>query len=328
MAVFSKKLYENILEIEAMNFSHLDVITGYSSGDFLKKVTTDFPLLNLKVFIGMSTQGISQEDHRIYQNLTLNSNSVKVYYQIEGVPTHIKLLKFSDEFAESTYIGSANFSSNGFGDQKEIMAKVHFDSQIFFVEQERNSLLCTSDEVANYIDFYKVDNRPQFTFEQEVNYELSSLEKNIENPVEKNIALIKKWRNSLSYKQYNSVEVEIVKEKEHDPRWSTSGINGIFGDGESYLRQGPGKSFSEVLPSKERFKIITDDGITIEAELFGAFSKKIRFIEFDILNYIRNRIGVFENRPICKTDLDLYGRNTILFEKLDEGRYILNFEVS
>lgn len=364
--VFAENLYQNIIKIEAEKFSQLKVITGYASANFLLKIKNEFPLLKIKLFIGMASQGISIEDHSAYKLMMSESDFIQVYYQIKGAPTHIKLLNFSSKLAESTYIGSANFSSNGFGEQKELMAKIEFDSSELFEDQNSNSILCTSKEVEKYIKFYKATDTQMFSkeifssFEQtpreedeqekisndvelskeleQVNsstkklktdtYPIKRVKEKKDKSSDENILLIKKWRNISSIREYNSIEVEIVKAKEQDVRWSTSGINGIFGGSEVYLQQGPGKSLSEILPPKGRFSLITDDGISLEAELFGAFSKKIRFIDFDILNYILKRIGILEKRPISITDLDFYGRNTILFEKLDENKYILNFEVS
>ena len=93
MTIINRNLYQNILGVNAKHFNQLQVITGYTSGDFLNQVSHDFPKLNVDVYVGMALQGIAKENHEAYIKLT-RKGRIKVHYLVEKPLVHQKVLLF------------------------------------------------------------------------------------------------------------------------------------------------------------------------------------------------------------------------------------------
>lgn len=71
MTLIYENLYDNIIAKNADRYSHLRVITGYSSGNFVHRVLNDFPNLKIELYLGMAMQGISNRDHKAYREITM-----------------------------------------------------------------------------------------------------------------------------------------------------------------------------------------------------------------------------------------------------------------
>lgn len=155
MTTYTVDLYKQIIIPFAETSSRLQVISGYASAAFLKRVSQQFSHLQIDLYIGMTHQGVSQQDHELYCALTKQANGICVYYQITPVPNHMKILRFECENNTHTFVGSANFSENGFLYQREIMAKINDPLQYLFDEQHKNSLLCTDERIAAHISFFE-----------------------------------------------------------------------------------------------------------------------------------------------------------------------------
>lgn len=146
-------LYQNIIRKNACKSNHLHVITGYSSSTFIKRVLTDFPNLDLTVYLGMARQGIAREDHNSYCQL-VNDGKAKIYYHVQIPDTHQKILEFGNENGgHVSFVGSANFSENGFGQQREIMAAVDDDLSFIFADEASMCLSCIDPRVSELISF-------------------------------------------------------------------------------------------------------------------------------------------------------------------------------
>ena len=117
MTLIVSDLYERIMQANADEFDCLRVITGYSSGDFIKKVLSDFPNLNIELYLGMARQGVSIRDHDYYQSIT-QKGVVKVCYVTDKPMIHQKVMEFYNSRDRIGYVGSANFSFNGFFEQR------------------------------------------------------------------------------------------------------------------------------------------------------------------------------------------------------------------
>lgn len=154
--IYSKKiifddLYMKVIKRNAARFDHLRVITGYSSATFVGRVLMDFPNINLTIYIGMSRQGISKEDHSSYCRL-VRDGKAEIYYQINDPGTHQKILEFYNNGKDHIcYVGSANFSENGFYQQREVMVACKDDLSLLFKTESSMCLSCVDPRVTNYI---------------------------------------------------------------------------------------------------------------------------------------------------------------------------------
>lgn len=149
--IFYNDLYQSVIKKNAAKYDCLRVITGYSSASFVEKVLTDFPNLDLTIYIGMARQGIAKEDHNLYCQL-VNEGKAKIYYHVQSPDTHQKILEFcSEKNNHVSFVGSANFSENGFGQQREAMATVEDDLSPIFVNEASMCLPCIDPKVSELI---------------------------------------------------------------------------------------------------------------------------------------------------------------------------------
>lgn len=158
--IISNNLYEHIIRRNLLGLKAARIITGYSSGRFLRQVALDMGETNLTVFIGMSTRGMSRQDHLQYIDLMSNYSNIKIYYQVLEPCTHIKLVELDTTKGKHIYVGSANFSESGFGCQNELMAEVSDDVEDLFDRQVLVSKLVTDEFIEKFIPFYdETENR-------------------------------------------------------------------------------------------------------------------------------------------------------------------------
>lgn len=150
--LINQDLYNQIIRKNANKFSNLRVITGYSSAKFLADLHREFPKLKMTVYIGMAEDGgVNKDDHQGYCDLSKDPN-LEVYYHVEKPGDHRKIIDFSNQDGEhASYIGSANFSSNGLTSQTEIMTEVMDDLDDLFLSAKEQCLLCTDSQVTKYV---------------------------------------------------------------------------------------------------------------------------------------------------------------------------------
>lgn len=326
-------LYHNIIQTESKDAKVLKIISGYGSALFLKRVKEEYLHLKIVLFLGMTAEGVSQKNHDIFKELMNRYNDVYVYYQIEGSPNHMKILEFDSFEYQNTYIGSANFTENGFINNREVMTLVNESVELLFLKQLETSLLCIDDNIEKYIKIYEEE--PMSTLaileEDEENYSTVSNINNKENKQEnKNLDKnyysrfieLKKEMNPIYYLEF---DIEIILEPENNPRWQSTGINSWINDKLPILVQTPRILFDKIFPIEEIFEIYSDDGMRYIAQLTGRFNGELKIINGNIYEYVKERIGLVEYRPISREDLKKYGETKIHFERIDKLKYLMSF---
>jgi hypothetical protein len=185
-------LYNNIIKANSKKYRNLRVITGYSSAIFIKKIVSEFPNLNLTIYIGMARHGILKKDHVAYCNL-VKENKVKIHYQITDPGTHQKVLEFYNNGNDHIgYIGSANFSENGFGQQREVMAVLEDDLSIVFRKQAKLCLSCVDSKTSELIPISECISNNQFAMlESQIEVNQPSFDKNNIRRYENNFLVAK-----------------------------------------------------------------------------------------------------------------------------------------
>ena len=118
----------------------LTVITGYTSGVFVKHFVETFPTINFRLFIGMSQNGITRTEHNMYINIVKKFPHAEIFYQYTDKPTHMKLIVKKKRRSVASYIGSANFSFNGFFEQRELMIPIEDDVSDIVKKQQEISI--------------------------------------------------------------------------------------------------------------------------------------------------------------------------------------------
>lgn len=322
MTTYTEQLYKHVIASHAEKSSHLKVISGYGSATFLNRVKNDFIHLNIELYLGMTHQGISEQDHALYTEWTKNSTLTQVYYQISPIPNHMKVLIFENESKKYTFVGSANFSENGFLYQRELMTEINNDVSYLIDEQRENSLLCTDSEVLNYVQLFKSQNA--------INMENQAVETLTNEEVQENkkvyISLNEQLKQTQIIKPYKNFSLEVVLPEKHSPHWHTNGINAWRENKQPHLLQTPKLMFDKIFPSEQMFEIYTDDGVKLIAKVAGRFnSRKLCTENVNLYKYVCNRIGLQNNAPISYENLVAYGRTNMSFKRVDATTYIMDF---
>lgn len=331
MVLFNNDLYAKIICKEALESDCLRIISGYASADFLIKVKQEFPQLKIDLFIGMSQEGISINTHKKFKEIMIEFSDVQVYYQFEEKNTHIKLIEFSNKVSKVTYVGSANFTENGFFNNQELMVPIGDYTESLFEEQKRKSLLCNVDNIARYINF----------FEEESNLSKSELIKNqkfvktiesmnmeikeIQQKQKRYLSDIQKIRSNINYDYYKKFSIEIILNEENDRRWRETGINRIFKGEIPSLFETNKNPFFKLFPEEQIFSIFADDGNMYQAQLTGMNKKDLILLNGNFYEYVQKKIGLNEYRVISRQCLESFGVTKINFERLSESEYYMYF---
>lgn len=339
MKVYTKNLYESIFGEICTSYTRLRIISGYASAAFLSRIMNDFPNLKIELFLGMTSQGLPINDHLEFQHC-MQSKNINVYYQIKGKPNHMKILEFSNMEDKKTFIGSANFSENGFFHHKEVLVEVKVNSSfdVLFEDQLNDSILCTDDRVNDLIIFHGntleeetfKSNQGELNSEDiEITYSMNAAYDTILRDGN-NTRYFKKrrWeklRDRMNSNFYNIFEVTVVLPKDSNIFWDRTGINAWVEGKKPVLEQTPKQLFSKVFPDDQEFHIYTDDNKILKAKLAGKFNGELHILNINLFEYVRMRIGLTEKRPICYNDLESSGYTTMYFTRINKYEYFMSF---
>ncbi|WP_461202528.1 phospholipase D family protein [Enterococcus sp. N342-3-1-2] len=322
MKFFDTNLYENVIIKNAKLSNKLRIISGYGSAKFAKKVMNDFPHLSIDLFLGMSLQGISKENHSEFIALMTLNDKFQVFYQIENPVTHIKLYQFlNDDKVIATFCGSANFTSHGFIEWHEMLTITEENVSGLIENQQNISLLANNSFIEDYILFYdenilNIDANTVNSFETD-----NSIIKNIETRTQtKKITNNKLFWSRLNRSSLEEIKIPILYEnsKLYAP------VNAKFFNSIGYLMQPNGVSFEKFFPIGESLQFLTDDGIVLQGEVPIGKSRRLYFHR-EIYDYIFSRLNISENKPLVWEQLLNYGRTDIVVYKEDNKHYLLDF---
>ncbi|WP_157948777.1 phospholipase D family protein [Staphylococcus chromogenes] len=326
-------LFQEVFESNLKKYKSVRIVSGYASASFLEdllKINND---LKVDLYIGMTHEGISIQNHELFKKMSEKLNNVKVYYQVKGKPTHIKLYEFYNGIDKCQYVGSANFSENGFYKNNELLVETYLNTQDIFNLQNENSLSCLDENIENYILFYEEN-------VEKIKDDLSQEPKKVENEDiddldvtntqidddklenETTITKIKKFnlKNNIT-KPIRNFMLPIVTDKKANLLWHKVGINNIFSNGDPCLVRSNQRSLKDILPTS--FKIQMYNGKTYDANLKGKFGKELHIEGWNLYSEIAKIIGLTEKRPINHEDLLKLGFSDFYLVKKEEGFYIM-----
>lgn len=313
LPIILTNLYEAIIGTNS-NAEKMRVISGYASPVFLRRVKRDYPSMKIELFIGMSQKGINKKNHDEYIGICKDFNDIDVYYQVSGNYTHRKIVEFNYINRQKVYIGSANFTENGFIKQKELMVNIHYNVNDLFVLQKEMSVKCQDERVPDLIPLYNEDLNSNVESEEEVDNTQEDLKSHLIN------GSIQRHANY----QDNTFDIEIVFDSKFDPHWESNGINAWTDNKVPYLLQTPKQFFDTIFPRDSIFKIITNEFI-FEARLQGDFYRELVILNGNIYEYVREKIGLIERRPITREDLLEYGNTKFRFTKVNDFLFEMIF---
>ena len=179
--IYNNELYLNVLKENCKIYDKLSIISGYASASFLERIIEEFPDLKIELFIGMSQEGVLKANHKQYLRIMSINKNVNIYYQYKAALTHIKAYVFSNYEETKSFVGSANFTENGFIFNNELLCETNESLNELFNDQKEKSKLCNDNSINEYLQF--VDNR---NLREDIFNDIDSIKKNIKEFNKKN----------------------------------------------------------------------------------------------------------------------------------------------
>lgn len=317
--MFTENLYKDILiEPAKKGGTDLYVVSGYATSGMVSRHLEDICKLekiNIHLIVGMvGKDGISRTNHQGFCHLVNNPEiGFRCSYILENTPkqVHSKAYAwFNNDLPVDGFIGSANYTQNGFFKQQEAMEKSSPEEILkYYNELENMSCSCLHSDV-------------------------DGLVKDQINILQNNDA----GDSSITHREGSeSVTYTLLDRDENLPK--SSGLNwGHRGDDKNYKRE-PNQAYirvpadvtkKEFFPERgNHFALHTDDGHTFLCAITQDGGKAIHSTDNNSLlgEYFRNRIGVPLGSLVTRQDLENYGRTDITFYQIDDENYLMNFAV-
>lgn len=305
-----KEVFENPYK---KGYRNLRILSAYSSAAFLYYIVDRYPGIHIELIIGMAGKdGILKADHENFIEIVKTNPNISVKYHKSLPAIHTKIYQWvdMDMFNDSvTYIGSANFSWNGFRDQIELLAQSNY-SNIEEVFNTIDVISCTDSNVGDYITFY-----------EDVSFKLNK--KNKLEPIKKKIS------DELP------VRLPLLLEKDtaiHE----RSGLNWGQREGrepnQAYIPI-PAKIHQKdptfFPPTEHPFMLLTDDGTSFLCVISQANRKAIQTSLNNSLigKYFRRRLNVPLGEKVEVQNVVNYGKTYVEIYKVDSETYFMDYSI-
>lgn len=269
------------------------------------------PPIDISVIVGMTSyDGISIPAHQGFTSLhnSYTSKSVRSFscnYISDNPPEHSNLyIWLKGDQPMFAFTGSADFTQNAFiSSRREIMESCLADKAYdYYLEAENRSCYCNHSEID---DMIVISNRHPI-FDDEA-------------------SLI----SGISGGTIESVRLSLLTGK--GTVGETSGLN--WGQrekrnpNEAYIRIPIDISRQEFFPNDRHFTVMTDDGHHLILRTEQQNNKALTTPMSNSLlgEYFRKRLGLSNGQIISTEDLIRYGRTDVVFAKIDDELYYMDF---
>ena len=306
-----------LLEPVSYGADTLRIISGYSShamaswhiSEIAKRLGKN---INIELIVGMCMKDmLFRPVHEGFKELMKNIPSFSCRYIVNGRADHSKTYLWEKEGKPFTaYTGSANYTQPAFfGQHRETMTEYDTDeAEEIFCETEPHTMLCIHPEIEKHII---ITDRPQkLILPGRKNEKLSAL-------TAVNIGLQK-------------AVISLLDRSGNVP--ARSGLNWGQRDGrernQAYLNVPAGIARTDFFPERGiYFTAITDDGIslTLNRGQDGGKGISTPMDNSQLGKYLRRRLGLANGAFVAREDLERYGRTDIVFYKLDDEQYFMDF---
>ncbi len=298
--------------------SELLIVSGYASATMAYKHLEALKNMRLsakvKLIIGMTERdGISRSNHMAFKRLVEKDYKTKFEcrYIFKSPAVHSKVytwLKKKDPFIG--FVGSANYTQNGFGLQRECMeVNDPIEGLNYYSSLIQDSIDCVDDNIESVIDVY--DDVKGFT--------------------RKGIGKSKRSKMDKNFKiDLPSVTVSILDKKGSMPE--VSGLNWGQRDkrekNQAYIRLDSNIYKTKFFPPVGvRFTILSDDNEIFVSTRAQQNGKAIHTPENNSIfgKYFRRRLNVPLGQAITLANMLKYGRTNITFYKIDDESFFMDF---
>lgn len=304
-------------------YRNVRILSGYASSAFLTHLLTEYPDLEIELVIGMARKdGIRKWDHERYIEIANRNPNITIHYHVGTQAIHTKVYHWTHSRLINdsiTFIGSANFSWNGFRDQGELLAQsYHLNVEDIF--DVADTISCTDPNVEQHIRFNNIQvgrRTPDNT------------------PVIRHIQLDETGAITEYFNLRHLPYVDLSLLLDNDTAiHERSGLN---------WGQRPGRERNQAYipvsvpfnnanpdffpPLEQAFTMVTDDGQQLICIMAQQNRKAIHTTESNSImgRYFRNRLGVPLGARVDAQDLIIYGRTSVRVYKIDNETYFMDY---
>lgn len=311
--LFKKILLDPVTDQGA---NELYVVSGYATAAMVFRHMLHAQKQNLNIrlnlLVGMCpNDGISNSNHFGFKKLVEDDfqRSFECSYIYNSPAVHSKVYAWSrNSNPICAFAGSANYTQNAFSErQMEIMTDCDAQSaHDYYNSFTRNSIYCTHNDVAELISIHeKQRTRQQAESSDRSPRRFAGLE-NVQISFLTRTGIVPK-RSGLNWGQRPEVG--------RDPNQAYIAI--------------PAKVYrADFFPERGvHFTVQTDDGKSIICSRAQDEGKGIHTPHNNALlgEYFRNRLGLSTGAFVTSEDLENYGRSDIVFYKIDDETYYMDF---
>ncbi|WP_214873596.1 restriction endonuclease PLD domain-containing protein [Exiguobacterium sp. s140] len=313
----------------SQGYRHLRVLSGYVSPFYVERILNTYKELHLEITVGMiSVDGLSIWHHHYFLNLVNRFHDrLEINYHIKRPGNHRKVYYWNESsYKEIVFVGSANFTLNGFGGQQEILVESTFAN----IEEAFGGLSlisCDNPDVEDHVSFYSVS--PRRIEVPTTNMTNEDYGHEIEDS-----SLVSEAINTIANLYGEYVDLSLIDRTGEVPK--RSGLNWGQRDkrnrNQAYIPvpQSVHKADSTFFPhSAMPFLILTDDGEHLVCVMAQQKRKAIETHENNSIlgAYFRRRLGLENGAFIKVADLRRYGRDSVRIYRIDDETYYLDFSV-
>lgn len=302
----------------------LYVISGYATAAMafhhLQFLKSQNHRIKVNLIVGMcSIEGLPQSNHKAFQELMQAShpNFFECSYLTAPPPVHSKVYAwFKDNDPVCGFTGSANYTQRAFSRTQREAATISDPQEglEYYRSLTPQTIYCNHPDAENLVQIFN-DN-----YYARLHREQPATQQRVVTPAE------------TDFLGLPSVQVNLLDRSGNLP--PRSGLN--WGQrpelrreaNQAYIHLPSSVYNSEFFPARTvHFTILTDDDKVLICTRAQDNGKAIHTPHNNSLigEYFRNRIGVPNGTPITKNDLLRYGRTDIVFYKIDDETYYMDF---
>lgn len=326
--MLTTELFDEVLLKPAVEGADkLCIVTGYATSpmaslhfDLIKRKKRD---IKIELIVGMCKQdGMPISYHRGFQKLVEEDFPQRFVcsYIYTSAPVHSKVyLWLKDNKPVIGFTGSANYTQTAFGDrQREVLTSCDVrKANAYLRKLRKDSMYCNHSEIEDHIRIYSDEQyfrKPKLAPESAKS--LKAAPDLIDSPSFecRSVSLLARGgevgkRSGLNHGQrpelhrnpnqaYISLKADVYNTDFFPPR-------GVW------------------------FTVKADDGIDFLCKRHQDDAKAIETpnSNSEFGEYFRRRIGVASGKPVWRADLEKYGRTDVVFCKLDDELFTMDFSV-
>ena len=282
----------------------------------LKKIN---PSIQVDLILGMCAQdGLSKSNHRAFQKLMDEdfAGQFTCSYVPNCPPVHSKTYVWlKDNEPVKAFVGSANYTQTAFGNQRELMAECPpKEAYAYFESFSSETIYCNHPDSENLVTIYR---------DQTYNRMVRQKREKDKLPITPNGVVL----DGLPFERISLLDRNGDLPARSGLNWGQRPEEGREPN-QAYIRLHSSVYGSDFFPDiGEQFTVYTDNDKVMICTRAQQNGKAIHTPHDNSIigKYFRERLGLNLGALVTRKDLDRYGRTDVVFYKIDNETYYLDF---